>query len=201
MGMIHKYKVIFIRIPKTASTSIYSCFKNKTDKKCSHETYKYNLCINDFDLFFDYFSFSCVRNPYDRFVSIYKIDEKINQIRKIRNEVYTFDNLIFKLYNKKLNIDDLGVMYKEQHKYICINDTILVDKLLKYENLNEDWLDFSNIINNLPNNKYKISTQLPMENVNHNKPYDDWKDYYTDETKNMIYEIYKKDFEIFGYEK
>lgn len=58
----------------------------------------------------------------------------------------------------------------------------------KFENLEEDW--------NFLQDKFSLG-DLPHKNAT---PKDDWRDYYDIETAKLVYKIYKKDFEAFGYE-
>jgi len=200
MSIFHKYNVVFIEIPKNASTSIFELLKSKTDKDHKHTSYLNVLKNNDFNLFFDYLSFSCIRDPYDRFVSIY---EYIGcyKLRSHKRTNFTFDETIYKLYNNEISFFDISGMYLPQYCYITLYDYILVDKIIRFENLENDWYNLANIINKNNILKYNVNNKICDLNMGVKRNNRHWSEYYTNETKNMIYNIYKKDFEMFGYEK
>lgn len=58
----------------------------------------------------------------------------------------------------------------------------------KFENLTEDW--------KILQEKFGFA-DLPHKNATSK---DDWRDYYDVKTAKLVYKIYKKDFETFGYE-
>lgn len=197
MPLYHKYGVVFIQIPKNASISIHYTMRNRTDDQHAHYKYLDEYSNNDTELFSSYTSFACVRNPYDRFVSIYEYrtmgEYDPNHIK--------FNQTIEKLYlggDKEFDCMDLA--YSPQYKFITIKNIILVDEILRFENLKEDWKNFVSLINS-KNNLFKLPNQLQTHNVTPSKIGKKWQDYYTKETADMIYQIYKKDFQILGYEK
>jgi hypothetical protein len=77
----------------------------------------------------------------------------------------------------------------------------LVDEILRFENLREDWLKFSSKLNTREEYLFKINSNLRYENVTPSKIGKRWQDYYNQETADMVYKIYKKDFDIFDYKK
>jgi hypothetical protein len=75
-GISHKYKFIFIHIPKTAGTTICSSWEGSLLKKICKETgvlggthKTIGEVLNAYPEAKHYFRFTVVRNPYDRFVS------------------------------------------------------------------------------------------------------------------------------------
>ena len=70
----HKYKCIFLHIPKSAGTSIER-FLREIDPQIPQKVLRkrgFSHFLNDHP---DYYVFSFVRNPYDRFVSAWKWGE------------------------------------------------------------------------------------------------------------------------------
>ena len=77
-----------------------------------------------------------------------------------------------------------------QYEFICdSNNNIVVDKLFKFEEFNE-------ILKFLNEKKYNTKKEKNL-NVSKNKE----KIILNNNQKKKIYELYKKDFEIFKYEK
>ena len=69
----------------------------------------------------------------------------------------------------------------------------IIDKVYKLENINEDWID---ICKNLNIDKKLIKTEKNSTKFNYN-----YEDYYDQELKDIVYDLYKDDFKIFNYEK
>lgn len=78
----HQYKCIFIHIPKCGGTSIEVFLKQNTGalghKKEEGLEYKMREegLAKMINLYPQYFTFTFVRNPFDRFVSIWKHSER-----------------------------------------------------------------------------------------------------------------------------
>ena len=69
MYIDHDNKIVFIHIPRTGGTSIKSAL-NLHDKIYKEDVY--HMSANDIPKECeDYFKFTFVRNPFDRFVSLY----------------------------------------------------------------------------------------------------------------------------------
>ena len=194
MSIYHKWETIFIQIPKCATTSIHEALRNKTDDRHDHSSYIDILLENDSELIEKYFSFSCVRNPYDRIMSAYSFLDVSDHYTM--NEGLEFEEFIHKLYYSKLS-DIKTIMYLPQYKYITIKNTVLVDKVIKFENLDKEWKEISKIINKKNTNGFKIKDKLPKINETiYRKNIS-----YTTETKKMVYELYENDFLLFNYKK
>ncbi len=197
MPLYHKWGLIFIQIPKNASMSIHYTMANLTDSLHSHMTYIQEMSMNDPELFLSYFSFACIRNPYDRFVSIYEYrtnganDPEHIEFAKLIDKIYTTGYMEF---------DHMDLAYYPQYGFITIKDIILVDDLIRYEDINNEWKRIVKIINSR-GNPWRLKDTLQYENITPSKIGKKWQSYYTPETAEMVYQIYKKDFELFGYEK
>jgi len=68
----HKKKFIFLHIPKTGGVSIGQTLNQLSDVYTPYEGFNIHYDVFDKDLFKDYFVFTFVRNPWDRFYSLYK---------------------------------------------------------------------------------------------------------------------------------
>lgn len=196
MGISHRYKIIYVSIPKTGSQSIASLLSNTSDsfhKIHEHLTYREMLCLMDETHFYTYRSFTVVRNPYDRIKSIYyEYSKHLNTIdfslfiKKIYNEFYDLNNDIFR--------DDAPIFIKPQYSFCCYDGNILVDNILPFESINESWKQFTT--DYIPE---LINTIFPITNVSFkNIPN---KIIFTTDDYRMINKMYNMDFTLFGYSK
>lgn len=193
---------VFIHIPKTAGMSIIVRMFDVVDKVgynkyvfCYHE-----LFLNDEDnidlskigirkISGDVEFIAVVRNPYDRFVSAYKYlllgansdHNKDDQIPVDIVRSMSVSEFFERLPELKMKM----IHFLPQHYFVVVDGEIKVDHLIKFENLQEELIQFS-----------EDFVDLPYVN--------DRKDYeieLTEEQKEIIYREYREDFELFGYDK
>jgi len=196
-----KHKFIFIHVPKTAGISISDALKEYTEDEISFHKSQFNILNNDGtqgiymkssrwkgfegdyylhasiddlyrrlgDEIFSFYIFACVRNPFDRVVSQTSFANKINTM--------------------PLLLQNFGLP-KPQLEYLKINDKVVANRILRFENLQEDF------------NQACKEIGLPELDLVHKNRSNrtDYRNYYTEQTKNMIYRIYKDEFDYFGYE-
>jgi hypothetical protein len=135
----------------------------------------------------DFKVFAIIRNPYDRVVSIFG-HSQLN---------ISFDEFCIYIQNefkkKESNENYYLSIFLYPQVFFIMNNLKLIDKnikLLRYENIENDWIDFVNF-NQLPYN-----TRLPKFNTNIlNKKFNISK-----KSKEIINLIYREDFEKLGYE-
>jgi hypothetical protein len=192
-------KFAFIHIPKCGGTTIERHFKimgkgnfygdnsqiNGMTFSPQHYTYK---MLNDKVNLSNYYTFSFVRNPYDRVISEYfwNQNKSVGKIKK--SEDYKDFIFWFKSFYKNINSDHK----LPQYKFICDDeDNILVDTLGRVENFKEDFL---NIIFKITKEKSESKFEKPNYKTEKFR-----ESYLTDEVVSVINEIYQKDFEIFNY--
>ena len=155
------------------------------------------------EMFNEFFKFCFVRNPYDRIVSEYFWKIKDNDLRLgINCRNLSFRNFVLLLEKKFNNLMLLphneATHFIPQYMFVC-NDNyeLLVNLVVKYEDTLEEGLKklFDNI-----GISYSDNFRLPKHNStrSNRKKYTE---YYDEQTKNIIYNLYKKDFEIFNYSK
>jgi hypothetical protein len=189
----------FIHISKCAGTFIEEMGKLNNIKWGKYHTeygWWHEIFINkSYRLKRKYHWFTIVRNPYTRILSEYYCEwgginhESCKNI-KIENKKQFNDFLIKKIKNRDLN----GDHYTEQYKYIDKKYTI---HIIKLENLVNELRElFNKYYINIDIEKYKkMNTK---ENKNDTIPFtiND----FNNELIDLINKVYKKDFELFGYE-
>ena len=193
-----KYDFVYFATMKTGSSSISSILSELNDPELKNFEYdkndpmiddsydkKYFKHTTSYELnekkYENYFKIAFVRNPWDRVLSWFffygRCEVRVDLISK--NE--TFNEFIL---NKSRSYRWGG---ENQSQY---NFTKCCDFIGRYENLQED---FNTICD-----KIKIpKQQLPHINKTKHKSYTE---YYDEETKSIVAEMYSKDIEYFDYE-
>lgn len=173
---------IFIHIPKTGGNSVnrvlqqYAVIPPRTLLECHIPASVMRSCIRDYNT---YFSFSFVRNPFDRLVSLYYFS------RKHRAFPATFKEYVELVYRGDYpkSPDQYSKLYNPCGK-------LLVDFVGKFENIQHDFTHVCNKIGIQP-------VALPKANAT---KHPDYKDCYTPELVKYVGELYADDLETFGYE-
>lgn len=132
--------------------------------------------------FNSYFKFCVVRNPWDQIVSKYFYAK--NVLKSI-NPNMTFDRFVRKVYNSK----DIWTMIIVDGKPSC-------DYYIKFEDLNKGIVEVAQV---LDINDIDLD-QLPHFNSNVRPKDKSYQEYYTEETKNLVYNGNKEYIEYFNYE-
>ena len=154
-----------------------------------------------------YFTFTFVRNPWDRLVSFYR--DKIKGVYSL-GDVRLFRKLYGRRIFRSMTFDKLARLvckipdsisdphFRSQICYMIHNGKVLPDFVGRYENLEEDYnkmcrmkglsLTLPHIFQNVPKNKLDIKWEKT-----------DYKIYYSEELKELVGERYRKDIEYFNY--
>lgn len=207
MLMSQKHNFIFVHIYKNAGSSITRALRpfalprwqwktHQLLKKAGipspffeprplrrHATASQMIEVLGADEFESYFSFAIVRNPWDWQVSFYKyvLKKKKHHQHELIEKLGSFDEYIkWRCENE--------VRYQKDFIY-SESDELLVDYVGRFENLESD---FDRICSRIG-----ISVSLPKLNVSNTSPY---QGYYTDETRELVREVFASDIERFGYE-
>jgi hypothetical protein len=212
----HRHKAIFIHVPKAAGTSIEAALGmhgHRSDvgvvpylhQVADHEhlfggglqhmtATQLRAALNDDTIYRSYFKFAVVRNPWERLVSALAwTDQKWAKGEELRR--LEFEQKVTTLYeefvaNHSAIPGKLPPHFLPQHTFVCDHALEpLVDFVAKYENLAVDW---SAICARLG-----VNVALPRRMRSHHRNY--W-DYYCDDTRRMVGEIYARDARVFQYE-
>ncbi len=181
--------IICYLTPKCGSRTLHKIFReNNINFPCEVIDHAPSFAKN-------YFSFSIVRNPFDRLVSCYtqKIVEQEPNERQFRNGLrweLNYQKPSFKDFIKIVTKNEDNIKERHWNLYHNIIPVTDIGFIGRFENLQED---FNTICD-----KIGIPQQeLPHINKTKHKHYTE---YYDDETRQIVAEKYAKDIEYFGYE-
>jgi hypothetical protein len=211
----HRYKFIYIKNFKVASTSVEAffekfCTEPNKDYKASIESDeriteygiighrcdgKHTVFWNHIPLlelknhvseevFKTYFKFCVVRNPYEKMVSLFHFFRGPIDINHYKSE---FEKFVKDKYN--YNTNDLGKTMKNKE------DPPIFDFFIRYENLVQD---IESVCKKLGIEDYDLK-KLPTFRSECREKRMPYQYYYTEETKRIVYERHKIEFDYFGY--
>jgi hypothetical protein len=137
------------------------------------------------------FSFTIVRNPWDRIVSLYFYRLRANLLRADM----TFREYVLKLKSSTIEKNKAfkyhGHYFGNSDYILDENDNIIVNFIAKYENRDEDIKYIGEKIG------FPELGKLTLQKASPNKMH--YSEYYDGETKEIIRSIYSKDIDLFGY--
>jgi hypothetical protein len=185
-------KVIFVHIPKCAGVSVNKAiFGNLAG---GHTTFEQYLKIFEPKCIADYFKFTIVRNPWDRLVSAYFFllkggfnEQERDWFNEELGAYSSFDDFVRSWLNKK-NIWKWPHFRPQYHYMLDNKGKVQLDFVGYFENIDED---FAHIIQRIG-----VNCALPKLNTNKHPSYTE---YYTDETINIVAEVYADDIKLLGY--
>lgn len=185
----HRYKCIFIHIPKTAGTSIINAFGKTWD---DHQDVLFLLGGNtnsDMDWetyekkYKDYLIFSVIRNPWDRFISGWKY------CHSTKNK--SLNDVLINLPKFNENRHDFDHLTRTQCEVIYKKNKLIPNYLLKFENLQSDFNKLCDIVNK----PRVILDKLNTTDHNHYSTY-----FKCNQSKIIFESNYKEDIKKLGYE-
>jgi len=188
-------KSIFVHIPKAAGISVgYSLYGRHTGNHTTIAEYQIAFTKSEFE---SCFKFAFVRNPWDRLLSAYlflkkggrnKGDAKWAQenLAGFKN----FEEFVLQWVTPKKVLS--GIHFVPQHKFVTqpFTKNIMVDFVGRYENLAQDF--------NVVREKLGFGKNLLFENKTEVK-IKDYRDFYSEDSKAIVAEVYREDIELFGY--
>ena len=190
-----KQGVLFVDQSKTASTTMGEVFIKAIKQSHGHIGSYHQTSIflrdNYSKYWNEYFKFSVVRNPFDRFISafFFRVDQWHNDSIQIEREIT--ENAIFDLMKDSKN---RAIM--PQRHYICDEKgNVIVDKLLRYETVKEET---ANLIFELqiPFVDFRAFDEYRLQNTNGKR---DWRKYYEQypDLWHLVSEIYREDIRLY----
>ena len=193
-------KLIFIHVPKSAGSSVRTALKKYLNEEIydnihnkGHQSYSQITKINN-NITSNRISFALVRNPFERFVSIYRFVNRPFKLNKwfgdesfeVAERIDTFEKFIenFKMPETIWKgFDHFTPQYewtKGVNKVFKLNEIELLNNFLKNYGINENIGHY---------NKREIHS-------GHNEMY---KQYYNENTKKIINKYFEKDLDFFKF--
>jgi hypothetical protein len=190
------HKCIFVHVPKSAGLSVTnSLFGTMTGSHMKIVEYQTMFTKEEFDQFF---KFAFVRNPWDRVVSAFLYLKRGGFGE--RDRVWATENLAayndFDAFAKQwLNEENarLHLHFTPQYPFIYLpgKRKPAVDFVGYFENLEADYYFIRE--------KIGVGKELQVKNVTKDR-HRDHRQYYSEKTKRIVADIYRKDIELFGYD-
>jgi hypothetical protein len=196
-------RTILVAVPKVGGNSLIDAIYGTDGARVldASAQHKPALVFKLFDAarFADYFKIAFVRNPWDRLVSAYafleaggKHDVDAQWSRRFIAPSGGFGGFV-----RRLSLQSgfrRAVMrsphFIPQSRFVCDeNNAMSMDFLGRFERMDEDFAKLSGQLG--------LTAALPQSNISEHAPY---QDYYDDETRRLVGEIYAEDVQNFGYD-
>lgn len=183
----HIDKFIFIHINKTGGSSIEHALQIPFEHKTAQE----KIIELDRTRWDARFTFTVVRNPWDKVVSHFHYRVQTNQIRPASDKI-DFTEWVRLAYGEQdPRYYDAHRLFMPQLDWITDqNGNILVDEVYRFENLSND---FSEICSKLARN-----AELPHFKASKRRR--SYRDYYNEIAVDIVADWFRKDIEQFGYQ-
>lgn len=201
--IFHKYKLLFVGIPKNGSMSVSeTLMPNSNNSAHSHATIK-QLLVNNPETS-DYYKATIKRNPYVRALSAYTmmsgkcktLKEKIKIVFDQHCSFVPSSIFVNQPNSAVVNYhyeNKMETVFIPQYYYIINNNKMVMDEILCLENIEQDWTKFSSKFTDMPTS-LKLVNKTPIRDCEN-----EWQSYYDSETIEMVNYLYKYDFELLDY--
>ncbi len=184
----HTYKCIFIHIPKNAGASIDTAFKEKHDHACHQHPLLYPEWKDA-----AYFKFTFSRNPYDRLVSAYHY-----LMKQCRTKTFWHQFIPYEKSFERFVTDFIAHLYTYP-----VYESSVYQHVRPQTYWMTDGYDFVGTVETIDDDFRYICTRLGLRTKKlkrRNKTrHHDFKQYYTEKTRDIVSQIYKDDFSCFRY--
>lgn len=185
---LRKYEPMPVRLKRIAGISLKKLGILSPEKQFNFKNYGTHITAKELrerlpeKIYNSFFKFALVRNPWDWQVSLYHymLQIKTHYQHDFIKSMENFDHYIEWRVN-----DDKHL----QKKFVTDNNgNLIVDFVGKIENLETDFNYICKMVG--------IQSSLPYKNKSRHR---DYRSYYNKRTKQLIYEHFKEDIELFGY--
>ena len=188
-----KNSFIFFHLYKTGGTSVTSMIQRYCNRSLEkHMNWNNFSKVDSLSLRNKYFTFGFVRNPWDWQVSLYfyMLKDRGHHQHRMIKRMKNFDEYISWRVEREVRLQ-----YNFFSEDGTIDTPIKLDFIGKLENIEEDMKKIKQKIKEKSN--VEISYSIPHLNKTNHKNY---REYYTDETKEMVRKAFTKDIEYFNYD-
>lgn len=197
----HDRKIIFVHIQKTGGTSITALFGLPAELPEKHFSAPELRDLYGNGPWESYFTFSVVRNPWDRLVSWWAMIDahraewqrgaQLNAFQTyVLERATTFEEFLVHCGDEVRDGDGAKSINRNQLDYLVDeNGTLMVDSVCRFERLAEDFQEVRN--------RTGITGTLPIINASRRR---DYRHYYTEETRALVAERYARDIAFFGFQ-
>lgn len=177
---------VFVHINKTGGSSIEKALGIRLDHSTALEKHRE---LGD-KAWARKYKFTIVRNPWDKVVSHYHYRVLTNQTG-LADKKISFDEWLQECYvHHNPEFYDQPKMFQPQKQWLADEQgTLMVDYVGRFERLNED---FKTICQSL-------GTDLSLGHKKKSQR-SNYRDYYSDASRDLITDVFNDDLQLFGYE-
>ena len=200
MIISHKYKLIFIHIPKNAGTFITKFLDNLDENLdftyVGHATAIQCQQIIDSNIWENYIKICIIRNSWDFAVSLYSFVKSC----EIHNDYNVVKNLSlneFLLFVEKEFVEKDHPSFDQSSFVMDCNNNVMIDYLIDFNNLQTNLIKFLNVIIKIDIDT--IMDKIPKSKINKSPRDIDYTLYYNTTNIELVNKIYKKDIEFFNF--
>lgn len=203
MGLLRDQKLLFCHIAKNAGQTVHLTMAKMGAMEFCDKHYsmlQLKQLLND-DIFFNECIKICiVRNPWDRMISTYfyrksKCEPDFGPIDQWNLSFNEWIKYIYSDEYNNLNLKHQGTLNNIKYHFgsslrWVIDDkyNIMVDKIIRFENLNDELIEL-----------FKEFGYNEVFYKNNSTSHEDAHKYYNEESKQLVSEHFKEDIEYFGY--
>ena len=201
-------KVIFVHNQKTGGVSITKALMNSGGFRRDGHTHEGASQILSRGIALgEHFSFGFVRNPWARLASWY-VMFRSNPVKNI-TPFWDYIRLSLGSFKRFLTRTDVVIedgyvpmgITRPQCWYFKKNGVVVVDRICRYENFQNEIAEIENILNDrgvqgTDQGQQRVRLQVPW--LNKFKNYD-YRELYDDESRKLVASWYEEDIDAFGY--
>lgn len=198
----HKFRCIFVHIPKTAGNSINRIFGIDWENHKDLARYAQETRAVEFE---SYFKFAIVRNPWDRLLSDYNFQKKKRRDKKSKLHLFSERGLVrsfsewidavladpfhYPPHAWGADVSDGLHRWSPQIDWVTLNGRVAVDEVLRLEDLDRE---FPRVCKQLG----VSCSRIPKRNSKFHWHYSF---YYDESTRQKVTDYYSADIKRFGY--
>lgn len=191
-------KIIFIHVPKTGGISVLNGLYN-SDELLNGFGHTSALFYKGFfnHEYRKYYSFGMVRNPWDRVVSAYEYLHKLGMNAsdaQFGREILSRYNNFTEFVERWLTPCNIlkQVHFFPQHFFLCnLKGELLVNYVGRFEQIEESFKHISSKMN---------LNNASLKKLNKSKRLDSYRNYYNENTREVVASCYAQDIKLFNYE-